>query len=52
MNRWVYFIIWILIICVGAFVNEFAPDNFTYLIGFTTGTFSFMFLRLFADKNE
>lgn len=52
MNRWVYFIIWILIICVGAFANEFAPDNFTYLIGFATGTFSSAFLRLFADKNK
>ena len=52
MNRWYWFAIWILTIFAGAFANEFAPENFTYLIGFTTGTFSFIFLRLFADKKE
>ena len=31
---------------------ELAPENFTYTIGFIVGTFSFMFLRLFADKKE
>lgn len=52
MSRWFYLIWWILTIFAGAFGAEFAPENFTYIIGFIAGTFSFMFLRLFADKNE
>ena len=50
MNRWFFFIFWLITIFVGAFGAEFAPGNFTYIIGFVAGTFSFMFLRLFADK--
>ena len=50
--RCLWFILWILTIFAGAFGAEFAPENFTYIIGFIAGTFSFMFLRLFADKNE
>lgn len=52
MNRWFFFICWILTIFAGALGAELAPENFTYIIGFIAGTFSFMFLRLFADKNE
>ena len=50
MNRWFFFIFWLMTIFAGAFGAEFAPENFTYIIGFIAGTFSFMFLRLFADK--
>lgn len=46
---WLWFILWIATIFAGAFGAEFAPDNFTYIIGFAAGTFSFMFLRLFGD---
>ena len=52
MNRWFYFIIWILTIFAGELGAELAPENFTYTIGFIAGTFSFMFLRLFANKKE
>ena len=51
--RWVWFFAWIFTIFVGALGAGFAPDNFTYIIGFIAGTFSFMFLRLFGDyKNR
>ena len=51
--RWLWFTMWILTILAGAFGAEFAPENFTYIIGFIAGTFSFMFLRLFSDyKNR
>ena len=52
MNRWIFFILWLMTIFAGAFGAEFAPENFTYIIGFIAGTFSFMFLRLFADTRE
>ena len=47
--RCLWFVLWILTIFAGAFGAEFAPENFTYIIGFIAGTFSFMFLRLFSD---
>ena len=52
MNRYFYLIWWILTIFSGSLGAELAPENFTYIIGFIAGTVSFMFLRLFADKNE
>lgn len=52
MNRWFFFILWLLTIFAGAFAGTAVPEQFVYITGFIAGTFSFMFLRLFADKNE
>ena len=52
MNRWFFFIFWLLTIFVGAFGAEFTPENFDYIIGFIAGTFSFMFLQLFGKKDN
>ena len=50
MNRWIFFILWIVTLIVGAFVGTAVPDQFIYITGFIAGTFSFMFLRLFVEK--
>ena len=50
MNRWIFFLLWLVTIFAGAFGAEFVPENCVYITGFIVGTFSFMFLRLFGDK--
>ena len=50
MNRWFFFIFWLLTIFAGAFAGTTVPEQFVYITGFIAGTFSFMFLRLFANK--
>ena len=52
MNRWVFFLLWLVTIFAGAFGAEFVPENCVYITGFIAGTFSFMFLRLFGDKRS
>ena len=50
MSRWIFFLLWLVTIFAGVLGAEFVPENYIYITGFITGTFSFMFLRLFADK--
>lgn len=50
--RWLWMILWLLTILAGAGLATVVPEQFVYITGFATGTFSFMFLRLFTDKKE
>ena len=51
--RYLWMILWLLTISGGAFVATLVPEQFVYVTGFATGTFSLMFLRLFGDyKNN
>lgn len=49
MNRWIFFILWIITIFGGAGLAIVVPEQFVYITGFIAGTFSFMFLRLFGE---
>ena len=49
---YLWMILWLLTIAGGAFVATVVPENFIYITGFITGTFSFMFLRLFRDYKK
>ena len=50
MSRWIFFLLWLVTMFAGALGAEFVHENYIYITGFIAGTFSFMFLRLFADK--
>lgn len=49
MGKKGYLALWLLTIFAGAGAAELTPDKFNYIIGFITGTLSFMFMRLSED---
>lgn len=45
----IFLILWIIAIWAGAFIAQIVPEQFIYITGFTAGSISFAFLRLFSD---
>ena len=45
----IFVFLWIITIISGAFIAQIVPPNFVYITGFTAGTISYCFLRLFRD---